>query len=80
MQGIRPPIWRRILISSTTKLDEFHEIIQIVMGWYNCHLHQFITQNARYGMKDDEIVDWAEEFQGPEHFELEEINKLLKEE
>lgn len=37
----KPPIWRRLLVSSDTRLDELHDIIQNSMGWYDCHLHQF---------------------------------------
>ncbi len=37
----KPPIWRRLLIASDTRLDELHDIIQIAMGWEDCHLHQF---------------------------------------
>ena len=55
LKGIRPPIWRRVLISDSVKLDELHHTIQIVMGWHNCHLHQFITQDGRYGMKADDF-------------------------
>jgi hypothetical protein len=41
--GSTPPIWRRILIASDTRLNDLHEILQDVMGWSNSHLHQFIT-------------------------------------
>ena len=43
-----PPIWRRILIRSNLKLDRLHPILQIVMGWSNCHLHQY---HVRAGFK-----------------------------
>ncbi|NBV06626.1 MAG: plasmid pRiA4b ORF-3 family protein, partial [Proteobacteria bacterium] len=29
----KPPIWRRILVSSETTLSKLHDIIQIAMGW-----------------------------------------------
>lgn len=44
----KPPIWRRILVKDTTTLEELHEIIQIVMGWGNYHLHQFETGEREY--------------------------------
>ncbi|MGH7145052.1 MAG: plasmid pRiA4b ORF-3 family protein [Planctomycetota bacterium] len=51
-----PPIWRRILVSETTKLSRFNEIIQGAMGWYNCHLHEFIAEDeTRYGAKVSEF-------------------------
>jgi hypothetical protein len=37
----KPPIWRRIVVRSDMKLERLHSVIQIAMGWMNCHLHQF---------------------------------------
>lgn len=41
LSGAKPPIWRRFLVSPTTSLAELHEVLQMVMGWDNCHLHHF---------------------------------------
>jgi hypothetical protein len=38
--GVKPPIWRRILVPECT-LAELHAHIQCAMGWTNSHLHQF---------------------------------------
>jgi len=51
----RPPIWRRFLIASTTTLKEVHTILQIVMGWTNAHLHDFIVGHDQYGEPDKEF-------------------------
>ncbi len=48
LNGIKPPIWRRLLISNATDLDELHKIIQIAMGWTDTHLHQFIAGDERF--------------------------------
>jgi hypothetical protein len=53
LRGLKPKIWRRILIPSDTLLSEFHEIIQITMGWENCHLHQFIKDGTYYSNEND---------------------------
>jgi hypothetical protein len=37
----RPPIWRRFQVESAVTLQQLHLILQIVMGWRNCHLHGF---------------------------------------
>lgn len=37
----KPPIWRRLLISSETTLNKLHDIIQVAMGWTDSHLHAF---------------------------------------
>jgi hypothetical protein len=44
----KPPIWRRVLISSDTTLDELHHIIQAAMGWYGGHLHAFNINGREY--------------------------------
>jgi hypothetical protein len=58
LQGLRPPIWRRILIPDDFHLDELHHAIQISMGWTNSHLHQFTlrTKTPRQGRLDYEIA------------------------
>lgn len=45
----QPEIWRRFLVSGNTTLDELHDIIQIVMGWDNQHLYQFLINDRIYG-------------------------------
>ncbi len=53
--GAKPPIWRRLLVTSSTDLSKLHDIIQIAMGWTDTHLHQFIANESRYGVPDP---DW----------------------
>jgi hypothetical protein len=43
LDGIQPPIWRRFWVEDMITLGRLHEVLQIVMGWENYHLHQFIT-------------------------------------
>jgi Plasmid pRiA4b ORF-3-like protein len=38
----KPPIWRRLLVRSNIRFDQFHDILQVAMGWTDSHLHQFI--------------------------------------
>ena len=45
LQGIQPPIWRRILIASTENLEDLHFTLQVVMGWTNSHLHEFMLNH-----------------------------------
>ncbi len=65
LKGAKPPIWRRILIDNSVALPKLHGVIQIVMGWTNSHLHQFIAGDRYYGMPDpnsdfEEILDEME--------------------
>ena len=50
----KPPIWRRILVPDSISLHQLHTILQIVMGWTNSHLHQFIIDDEYYGEPEEE--------------------------
>jgi hypothetical protein len=39
--GSEPLIWRKIQVYSDISFEDFHDIIQIVMGWTNSHLYEF---------------------------------------
>jgi hypothetical protein len=52
LREIEPAIWRRIELSSQTTLKQLHRILQIAMGWENCHLHEYIVDGRRYGTAD----------------------------
>ncbi len=45
---ISPPIWRSFVVPSTLSLDSFHQVIQAVMGWENCHLYEFFIDSKTY--------------------------------
>jgi hypothetical protein len=51
---IKPLIWRRFLVSSATKLSDFHGILQIVMGWTDSHLHMFKLGRVSFSYPFDE--------------------------
>jgi hypothetical protein len=41
LKGTKPPLWRRLELSSDLLLDEVHQVIQEAFGWTDSHLHQF---------------------------------------
>ncbi|MBI4371430.1 MAG: plasmid pRiA4b ORF-3 family protein [Elusimicrobia bacterium] len=41
LDGIEPPIWRRILVPSWIPFLTLNKIIQRAMGWKDCHQHRF---------------------------------------
>jgi len=45
----RPSIWRRVLVPGNYTLAILHDVVQCLMGWEDCHLHEFVVGNARYG-------------------------------
>ncbi|MBU0568609.1 plasmid pRiA4b ORF-3 family protein [bacterium] len=49
LRGIRPPIWRRFQVTGDTSLRKLHEVLQVVMGWGNYHLFQFIIYGTYFG-------------------------------
>jgi hypothetical protein len=49
LRGIRPPIWRRVLVGDTITLARLHAVVQSLMGWEDEHLHQFEVSGERYG-------------------------------
>ncbi|MEM4308558.1 MAG: plasmid pRiA4b ORF-3 family protein [Thermoplasmata archaeon] len=69
LEGIRPPIWRRIQVPETYTMEELHFAIQDAMGWCDEHMHEFIVgassrgSGVRIGIAEaaeewgDEIID-----------------------
>ncbi|MEO3776909.1 plasmid pRiA4b ORF-3 family protein [Micromonospora sp. B11E3] len=52
LAGVRPPVWRRVLIPGGYTLDRLHRVVQHAMGWRNCHLHSFEIDGRQYGAPD----------------------------
>lgn len=55
LQGSKPPIWRRVQVPADIRLSALHDVIQIVMGWGDEHLHQFLIGREYYG--DERLAD-----------------------
>ncbi|MEJ5376870.1 MAG: plasmid pRiA4b ORF-3 family protein [bacterium] len=60
LQGIKPPVWRRIQVPETYTFWDLHVAIQDSMGWSDEHLHEFRIVNPctggteSIGIPDDE--------------------------
>jgi hypothetical protein len=58
LDDTHPPVWRRIQVPGNTTLLKLHDILQIVMGWEDYHLHMFTIEGSIYGdPADDEYGD-----------------------
>lgn len=62
---IEPEIWRCFVVPAAITLEELHEVIQIVMGWHNSHLHEFIIARKLYSasldlLDEDGVEDGAD--------------------
>lgn len=66
LNGIRPPIWRRIQVPGTFSFGDLHMTIQRAMGWEDYHMHEFSIDYPAFGeritIEDNEeeelISDW----------------------
>jgi hypothetical protein len=53
LDGIEPPIWRRLEISASVTLATLHELLQAALGWTNSHLHMFEIGDERIAIPYD---------------------------
>lgn len=60
LKRTKPPIWRRLFVSSTVTLRGLHRILQTTMGWTNSHLHLFDNGIEEYSPAEFE-VEYAED-------------------
>ncbi|TPQ32034.1 plasmid pRiA4b ORF-3 family protein [Cupriavidus pinatubonensis] len=49
LRGLSPSVWRRVLVPEHLTLGQLHNVIQVVMGWADEHLHTFSIRGRRYG-------------------------------
>ena len=42
--GTNPPIWRQLLVPADLTLAQLHDVLQIAMGWQECHMHEFSAE------------------------------------
>jgi hypothetical protein len=72
LNDIHPPVWRCILVTQDTTLSEFHNILQVVMGWGNYHLHQFTINDVSFiDPRIDE--DASSEFKDEANYSLDQV-------
>jgi hypothetical protein len=50
LRGIRPLIWRRLLVRSDSTIADLHSTLQLAMGWTDTHLHCFHLHGKDYGV------------------------------
>jgi len=41
LNGIKPPVWRRLEVPADLTLDGLHRVLQAVFGWTDTHMHRF---------------------------------------
>jgi hypothetical protein len=60
LEGIAPPIWRRVLVPGKISLGRLHAVIQMAMGWSDAHLHQFIVDRQIYSDPTLELNEFGD--------------------
>ncbi len=53
LDGVKPPVWRRISIETDISLFGLHEAIQMAMGWTDSHMHEFQIGGYCFGDSND---------------------------
>ncbi|MGB6522041.1 MAG: SEC-C metal-binding domain-containing protein [Candidatus Cybelea sp.] len=51
----KPPIWRRVLVDGSERLDRLHMILNMAMGWSDGHLHLFSVGRRSFAYPDREL-------------------------
>jgi hypothetical protein len=55
LRGVKPLVWRRILVPETVTLAKLHVILLQTMGWGGGHLHEYEIAQTHYGVPDPDI-------------------------
>jgi hypothetical protein len=50
LRGSNPAIWRRVQVPGSINLNRLHDVFQVVMGWTDSHLHQFVDAPIVYSV------------------------------
>jgi hypothetical protein len=53
LKGIKPVIWRRILVPETYTFWGLHVAIQDAIGWTDSHLHEFVIRDPATGAQEE---------------------------
>src|ERR1035438_8605466 len=48
LAAVRPPVWRRVLLSPEITLGRLRRVVQAVMGWEDRHAHAFVRDGRTY--------------------------------
>ena len=52
LDEVTPPVIRRVEVPVTIRLDDLHFVLQIAIGWQNCHPFEFRVGETAWGLLD----------------------------
>jgi hypothetical protein len=73
LQYLKPVIWREIEVLSVMRLDALHRVIQVVMGWEECHLWAFEAGRRRFEPVNDDPFGFGNNAEDPRKVSLEAV-------
>jgi hypothetical protein len=79
LQDTKPSVWRRVLVKENTTMEQLHRIIQISMGWEDCHLYQFIIKGDVFGSAEIDYPGRKDNNAKLSSFKFNEKNKIIYE-
>jgi hypothetical protein len=61
LRDVHPAVWRRVTLSDALSIADLHQVIQLLMGWDDDHLHRFCIQGCEYGIAHVDGLDFDED-------------------
>ncbi len=58
LRNVDPAVWRRVDVPLSYTLMSLHHVIQLTVGWCNCHLFEFRVGERCYGEPVPYAADW----------------------
>jgi hypothetical protein len=48
IKEVEPAVWREMIVPAAASLSDLHRTLQIALGWWDSHLHDFKVNGVRY--------------------------------
>ena len=62
LEDTHPPVWRRLFVPEKTDFLHLHRAIQIVFGWEDYHLHEFMTNDKEVSILSRGVEEYTDYF------------------
>jgi hypothetical protein len=75
-----PAVWRRVLVPAGITFRTLHRVIQFAMGWQDCHLHEFSSDDdpTVYTDNSEAIAENQYYLKNPEELQHEFMRSILQ--
>src|SRR5258708_36642224 len=61
LRDVHPAVWRRVKMADSLSIADLHQVIQLLMGWDDDHLHRFRIHGLDYGVAHLGAPDFGED-------------------